>query len=107
MHLTIVGIALLGIGLLMVVSGIHWMIKSRRQRRERVTGFDQETAELLMMPAHERLARDLAISRGYPEFVWQRFTPLAVSILIHRSVKDDFILQNPGRPLSGAPGQHP
>lgn len=54
------------------------------RRRERVTGFSKEDAELLTMPAHERVARQLAIRAGAPEFMWRRYTPLAISTILQR-----------------------
>jgi hypothetical protein len=60
-------------------AGVWWS-----RRRERVTGFSTEDTELLTMPAHERLARQLAIRAGAPEFMWRRYTPLAVSIILQR-----------------------
>lgn len=71
----IAGVTLYAIG----SAGAWWS-----RRRERVTGFSQEDAELLSMQAHERVARQLAIRAGAPEFMWRRYTPLAVSIILQR-----------------------
>lgn len=53
-------------------------------RPKRVKGFSPEDVELLSMPAHERVARALAVKAGAPEFMWRRYTPLAVSIILQR-----------------------
>jgi hypothetical protein len=58
------------------------MIADRFRTRPRVTGFDAESIEWLTMPAHERLAKQLARYHGYPDFLWRKFTPLAVSIIL-------------------------
>lgn len=52
--------------------------------KPRVFGFSSEDVDLLIMPAHERVARQLARHYGAPEFEWRRYTPLAVSIILQR-----------------------
>jgi hypothetical protein len=66
-----------GIGILITAS-----IITRRRTQPRVTGFSSDDIEMLTMPAHERLARQLAKFYGAPSFMWRRYTPLAVSIII-------------------------
>jgi hypothetical protein len=76
-------IALMAAGVtlyLIGVAGPWWF----RRRNARITGFSKEDAELLSMPAHERVARQLAIQTGAPEFMWRRYTPLAISIILQR-----------------------
>jgi hypothetical protein len=70
---------IVGVLLLIAAAAARWM-----QREERISGFDAESTELLNMPAHERIAKDLAKLHGHPEFMWRRFTPLAVTFLLMR-----------------------
>jgi hypothetical protein len=62
-----------GVGTLILIK----IIDVCRDRR-RVSGFDAATIELLIMPRHEFLAKQIAKARGYPDFLWRKFTPLAV-----------------------------
>ena len=75
------GCVLMGVGAaILAVSAIF--IPEKKPKG--VTGFDAKTAELLRMPAHEMVARQLAVSDGAPEFLWRKYTPLAVAKIIER-----------------------
>lgn len=77
-----VGSALMTIGGLIVLAGGLVGIIRYSFEEPRVYGFSEEDTELLMMPNHERLARQLAQIHGYPPFEWRRFTPLAVAEIL-------------------------
>ncbi|WFU52281.1 hypothetical protein QA639_21470 [Bradyrhizobium pachyrhizi] len=74
------GDIILGLGLGLTIAAL--IANNWRQSKARVYGWSAEDAEKLTMPAHERLARQLAVRAGAPEFMWRRYTPLAVSIIL-------------------------
>ncbi|WP_316207426.1 hypothetical protein [Bradyrhizobium sp. SZCCHNR3118] len=75
-------VALMGCGIgLLTGLLILWIT---RPEKPRVSGFSDEDTELLNMPAHERLARQLAVQHGVPEFLWRRYTPLAVAMILEK-----------------------
>ena len=76
-----IGCVLMGVGSAILCVSAFFIPE---KKPEGVTGFDAETAELLTRPAHEVLARQLALSNGAPEFMWRKYTPLAVAHIIAR-----------------------
>lgn len=76
-----IGELIMGVGLGLSIAAL---IANNWRSKPRVTGFSHEDAEMLTMPAHERVARALAVRAGAPEFMWRRYTPLAVSIILQR-----------------------
>jgi FtsZ-interacting cell division protein ZipA len=78
-HDVLIGAGLLVVGLVIVFA---LLIVAWTQPRSRVSGFDAASIEQLTMPTHERLAKKLAHLHGCPEFMWRRFTPLAVSMIL-------------------------
>ena len=76
------GDILLGLGLGLTSAAL--IANNWRRSKPRVHGWSEADAELLTMPAHERLARQLAVRAGAPEFMWRRYTPLAVSIILRK-----------------------
>ncbi|MEH2517455.1 hypothetical protein V1279_003028 [Bradyrhizobium sp. AZCC 1610] len=77
-----VGVHCIVVGVLLLIAAAAFRLMKLEESR--VSGFDDADLELLNMPAHERIAKDLAKLHGYPEFMWRRFTPLAVTILLMR-----------------------
>jgi hypothetical protein len=76
-----IGLHLLALGVIIICVTAAF----RPDREESVvSGFDKETAELLTRPAHEVLARQLAVAHGAPEFMWRKYTPLVVNQIIQR-----------------------
>jgi hypothetical protein len=75
------GEILIGIGAAIVVA----LLIINNRKKPRVSGFSSEDVELLTMPAHEQVARQLARYHGAPEFMWRRYTALAVSIILARN----------------------
>jgi hypothetical protein len=75
------GCVLIGIGFAIFCVSAFFIPE---KKPDGVSGFDAETAELLTRPAHEVLARQLAAANGAPEFMWRKYTPLAVSEIIAR-----------------------
>jgi hypothetical protein len=75
----VIAYGLIAIGLIVIAYSVNAI-----RRQPRVSMFSSSEMELLMMPAHERLARAYARIHGAPEFEWRRFTHLAVAEIIRR-----------------------
>jgi hypothetical protein len=74
------GIMLVGLGISLIVAAIK--ISREEKASKQSTSLEAKAAELMKMPAHERIARNIARSKGCPEFAWRNFTPEAVAYLL-------------------------
>jgi hypothetical protein len=76
------GDIILGLGLGLTIAAL---IANNWRSEPRVKGFSASDAERLTMPAHEIVARQLAVAAGAPEFMWRRYTPQAVLKLLQEN----------------------
>ncbi|MHC2552368.1 hypothetical protein [Bradyrhizobium elkanii] len=79
----------MNVGEFLLIAGCSIIIAAgitawRFRPKPRVSGFSAEDVELLSMPAHERVARQLCRFHGQPEFMWRRYTALAVAQILQR-----------------------
>lgn len=77
-----IGYAVFGVGLGLTIAAL---IANNWRSKPRIKGFSQSDADRLLMPAHEIVARQLAVAAGAPEFMWRRYTPLAVLKLLQEN----------------------
>ncbi|BAR61946.1 hypothetical protein NK6_8799 [Bradyrhizobium diazoefficiens] len=77
----------MNVGEFLLIAGCSIIIAAgitawRFRPKPRVSGWSAEDVELLTMPAHERVARQLCCFHGQPE--WRRYTALAVATILQR-----------------------